>query len=76
MKTARLLSYKSHFEFLKMEDEKDVASFFQHIDEIINTIRGIRQKMEEKDAILKILRSLPMRFDAKVSTLKERLIIK
>ena len=32
--------------------------------------------MEEKDVILKILRSLLMKFDAKVSTLEERLTIK
>ena len=32
--------------------------------------------MEENDVILKILRSLPMRFDAKVSALEERLIVK
>ena len=59
-----------------MEDDEDVASFFQLIDEIINTMRGLGQKMEENDVILKILRSLPMRFDPKVSALEERLIIK
>ena len=59
-----------------MEDDEDVASFFRRVDEIINTMRGLGQKMEEKDVILKILRSLPMRFDAKVSALEERLIIK
>ena len=66
VKKAKLHSYKSHFEFLKMEDDKDVASFFRHVDEIINTMRGLGQTMEEKDEILKILRSLPMRFDAKL----------
>ena len=76
MKTARLQSYKSQFEFLKMEDDEDVASFFWYIDEIINTMRGLGQKMEERDVILKILRSIPMRFDAKVSALEERLIVK
>ena len=50
-----------------MEDDEDVAYFFRYIDEIINTMRGLGQKMEEKDVILKILRSLPMKFDAKVS---------
>ncbi len=58
-----------------MEDDEDVSSFFQHIVEIINTMRGLGQKMEEKDVILKILRSLPMRFDAKVSSLEEILVI-
>ena len=39
--TARLQSYKSQFEFLKMEDDEDVASFFRCIDEIINTMRRL-----------------------------------
>ena len=76
VKTVRLQSYKSQFEFLKMEDDEDVASFFHRIDEIINTMRGLGQKMEEKDVILKILRSLPMRFYVKVLALEERIIRK
>ena len=41
VKTARLQSYTSQFEFLKMEDDEDVASFFRRVDEIINTMRGL-----------------------------------
>ena len=41
MKTARLQSYKNQFEFLNMEDDEDVASLFRHVDEIINTMRGL-----------------------------------
>ncbi len=59
-----------------MEDDEDAAYLFRCIDEIINTMKGLGYKMEEKDVILKILRSLPMIFDSKVSALEERLIVK
>ena len=41
VKKARLQSYKSQFEFLKMEDDEDVSSFFRRVDEIINPMRGL-----------------------------------
>jgi hypothetical protein len=36
------------------------------VDEIVNTIRGLGDKVEETIIIQKVLRSLPLRFDVKV----------
>jgi hypothetical protein len=41
------------------------------VDEIFNTIKGLGEKVEEPMILKKVLRSLPPRFDAKVSTIKE-----
>src|SRR3984957_1409119 len=39
----------------------------------MNAIIGLGEEIEESVIVQKVLRSLPMRFDPKISTLKERL---
>jgi hypothetical protein len=38
----------------------------------MNTIKGLGEEIKEPTIVQKVLRSLPMRFDPKISTLKER----
>jgi hypothetical protein len=38
----------------------------------LNTIRGLKEKIKNSIIVKKILRSLPMRFDPKISALEER----
>jgi hypothetical protein len=45
--------------------------FFQ-VDEIVNTIRGLGEEIENSFVVKNILRSLPMIFDPKISSLEER----
>jgi hypothetical protein len=54
-----------------MKDEENVAAYLLCVDEIVNTIRGLGEKVEEPMIVQKVLRSLPLRFDAKVSTIEE-----
>jgi hypothetical protein len=54
-----------------MKDEENVAAYLLCVDEIVNTIRGLGEKVEEPMIVQKVLRSLPLRFDAKVSPLKK-----
>jgi len=54
-----------------MEEDEDIASYFLCVDDVVNTMRGLGEKMKIKKVVRKILRSLPMRFDAKVSTIEE-----
>jgi hypothetical protein len=64
-KNSKLIEDK--FESLKMKDEENVASYLLCVDEIVNTIRGLGEMVEESMIVQKLLRSLPLRFDAKVS---------
>ncbi|KAH9331802.1 hypothetical protein KI387_003910, partial [Taxus chinensis] len=41
------------------------------VDEVVNAIRGLGEKIEEPVIIQKVLRSLPLIFDAKVSAIEE-----
>ena len=42
------------------------------MDEIVNIIKGLGEKVDEQVIVQKILRSLPMRFDSKISAIEER----
>jgi hypothetical protein len=42
------------------------------VDEIINSIRDLGEELKDKIIVQKVLRSLPMRYDSKVSTLEDR----
>jgi hypothetical protein len=41
------------------------------VDEIVNTIRGLDETVEDSMIMKKVLRSLPLRFDAKVYAIEE-----
>ena len=55
-----------------MKEDKYIASYFLRVDEIVNTMRGLGENVENTTLVQKILRSLPMRFDSKVLALEER----
>ena len=40
------------------------------------TIRGLGGKLKENEVVSKVLRTLPMRYDPKISTLEERYDLK
>jgi hypothetical protein len=54
-----------------MKYEENVAAYILHFVEIINTIRGLGEKVEGSIILRNVLRSLPLRFDAKFSTIEE-----
>ena len=55
-----------------MKEDEDIASYFLWVDEIVNTMRGLGEKVESLVVVHKILRSLPMRSDSKLLALEER----
>ena len=54
-----------------MEESEDIATYFLQIDEVANTMRGLGQKIKDESIVQKVLRSLPVRFNPKVSALEE-----
>ena len=55
-----------------MKESKDIATYFLRIDEVVNTMRGPREKVKNVNVVQKVLRSLPIRFDSKIFALEER----
>ena len=72
VKEAKLQTYRGQFEQLKMEEDENIAAYFLRVDEIVNAIIGLGEEIEESVIVQKVLRSLPLRFDPKISTLEER----
>jgi hypothetical protein len=72
VKEAKLQTYRGQFEQLKMKEDENIAAYFLRVDEIVNAIIGLGEEIKESVIVQKVLRSLPMRFDPKISTLEER----
>ena len=72
VKGAKLQTYKGQFENMKMKEEENIKTYFLRVDEIVNIIIGLGERIEESVIVQKILRSLPMIFISKISTIEER----
>jgi hypothetical protein len=73
VKIAKLQTYRGQFEQLKMKEDEDIIAYFLRVDEIVNEIIGLGEEIKEFVIVQKVLRSLPMRFNPKISALEERL---
>lgn len=54
-----------------MNDEEDISAYFLQVDEVVNSLRGLGEKVNEKMIVQKVLRSLLDHFDAKVRAIEE-----
>jgi hypothetical protein len=71
VKDAKLQTYRLQFEQLKMKDDETIGKYFLRVEELVNAMRGLGEKIEEAFLVQKILRSLPDRFNPKVSSIEE-----
>jgi hypothetical protein len=55
-----------------MKKDGEITTYFLRVEEIVNTSRELGEEFDESMVIQKVLRSLPMRFDSKISALEER----
>ena len=60
------------FEIINKKEERNIREYLLRVDEFVNAIRGLGGKLKEKEVVSKVLGTLPMRYDPKVSTLEER----
>jgi len=54
-----------------LKDEENIEAYLLHVDEIVKIVKGIGEKLEEPMIVQKVLRSLPLTFDAKVFAIEE-----
>jgi hypothetical protein len=55
-----------------MKEDENIVAYFLRFDEIVNVVLGLGEEIKDYVIVQKVLRSLPMRFDPKISTLEER----
>ena len=54
-----------------MKEDEDIVAYFLRVNEIVNAIIGLGGEIKESVIIQKVLRSLFMRFNPKISALEE-----
>jgi ribosome-binding factor A len=72
VKETKLQTYRGQFKQLKMKEDENFATYFLRVDETVNAIIGLGEQIKESIIVQKVLRSLPMRFDPKISALEEK----
>jgi hypothetical protein len=76
VKDAKFQTYGVQFEKLQMKEYETIGKYFLRIEELVNAMKELGEKIEEPSLVQKILRSLPDRFNPKVSTIEEPNAIK
>jgi len=71
IKEAKLQTHQAQFESLKMNEDENIEAYMLRVNEVINAIRGLEEKIEDSFIVKKVLRSLPQRFNSKVSAIEE-----
>jgi len=71
VKMSKLQLITIKFETLKMKDDESIQDFHMSILELANASGSLGEKMIEEKLVGKILRSLPKRFDMKVTAIEE-----
>ena len=46
-----------------MEEDEKIENYFLLIDEVVNTIKGLGEKIQDSGIVDKVLRTLPKIFD-------------
>jgi hypothetical protein len=71
VKDAKLQTYRIQFEQLKMKEDETIGKYFLRIEEMVNAMKALGETIGEPSLVQKILRSLPDRFNPKVSAIEE-----
>jgi hypothetical protein len=71
VKDAKLQTYRIQFEQLNMKEDETIGKYFLRIEEMVNAMKALGETIGEPSLVQKILRSLPDRFNPKVSAIEE-----
>jgi hypothetical protein len=71
VKQVKLQRHRAEFENLKMNEKEDISTYLLRVDEAVNAIRGLGEEIDESLVVQKVLRSLLLKYVAKVSAIEE-----
>jgi hypothetical protein len=54
-----------------MNEKEDIATYFLRVYEVVNSIKGLGEELDESLVVQKVLRSILLKYDAKVSAIEE-----
>lgn len=55
-----------------MKEDKEIKTYIQRVDEIKSALEGLRELVDKKVIVRKVLKTIPSRFNPKVSILEDR----
>ena len=70
VKDAKLQTYIIQFEQLKMKEDETIGKYFLRIEELVNAMKALGETIGDPSLVQKILRSVPDRFNPKVSSIE------
>ena len=71
VKDSKLQRLTTSFEEIKMEEDESFDEFYTKLKDIINSVFNLGETIPELKIVRKVLRSLPERFHAKITTIEE-----
>ena len=71
VKDSKLQRLTTSFEEIKMEEDELFDEFYTKLKDIVNSAFNLRETIPEPKIVRKVLRSLPERFHAKITTIEE-----
>ena len=54
---AKLQTYRTQFESLKMAEEENIAAYLQRVEEIVNTMKGLGETITQSTVVQKVMRT-------------------
>ena len=71
VKDSKLQRLTTSFEEIKMEDDESFDEFYAKLKDIVNSTFNFGETIPEPKIVRKVLRSLPEKFHAKITAIKE-----
>jgi len=71
VKSSRIQLMTTKFEGLKMQEDETVHDYYMNVLDIAKSFDSLGEKLSDEKLVRKILRSLPKRFDMKVTAIEE-----
>ncbi|XP_015572744.2 uncharacterized protein LOC107260986 [Ricinus communis] len=66
----QVFNLRKEFELLKMKDAEKVKDYVDRVMKIVNQIRLLGEELEERRIVEKVMVTLPEKFEAKISSLR------
>ena len=71
VKNSKLQKLITSFEEIRMDDDESFDEFYAKLKDIVNSAFNLGEQISKPKIVMKILKSLPKRFHAKITTIEE-----
>ena len=71
VKDSKIQRLTTSFEEIKMEEDESFDEFYAKLKDIVNSVFNLGETIPKPNIVRKVLRSLPERFHARITTIEE-----